>query len=383
MRFLYPLLMFCALGIVLAVFVNENLSADPSKTGETFLKAVHEGQYQVAVDQFGGNACKCPAKGGWVSYLIYSSSQEPNLAFMTGKSFNYSMGKPLAIETSEEAKKGSVPWQAPEDVVIDVKIDFNKNDFMPLFLPVNMAYGKDMSEEELLEFLKDPDSEAWKGFTLRFRPSLEKGAIDRPDASRGIKYNPTEKLQTASKSKSGSSTTATRSTTSSPPANSESGTANTPGKSTSDSTPTGDSTATSHSTATGDSTDTSTGRNAQQTEDNENYVYAPVEDMIRETLGEEGVLYLHPRDPGKVIRADQSTYEIGELEKILPRLQTANLRLHIVRRGQLKNWTVYHFALTDPVLLLSDGKTKTLNNYRPKYDNDKWNPRTPSQVHQR
>lgn len=316
MRFVYPLLMFLALGIVLAIFVSENLKADPNKTMGAFVDAVRSGDYRKAVNQFGGNACRCPAKGGWVSYLIYSSSQEPNLAFMTGHPFEYKAGAAKPIESSDEAKKGSVPWEAPQDVVIDVAIKFDSNKYRPLFLPVFMAYGKEMSEAEFEAFLKDPDAEAWKGFTLRLRPSLVKGAIERPEASKGIKYNPTESLGREPESKDKAKT----------------------GK-------------------------------------EENYVYAPMEDMIRETLGEEGVLYLHPRDPGTVLKEDGSKLAPSKIEERLPRLSRCNLRMHVVRRGQLKQWTVYHVAITDPVLETADGQELVLDNYRPRYDNDKWNPR--------
>lgn len=303
-----------ALGIVLAVFVQDNLGADPAETARAFMNSVKDGKYQEAVNQFGGNACRCPAKGGWVSYLVYSSSQEPNLAFMTGHDFQYSLGKAKSIEASDEAKKGSVPWQSPEDVVIDVDLKFDQN-YQPLFLPVFMAYGKDMTESDFETFLKYPDREAWKGFTLRLRPSLSKGAIERPEASKGIKYNPDKTIgEEASKEQ-------------------------------------------------------------EKEAKDENYVYAPLENMIRETLGEEGVLYLHPRDPGKVSRADGSSISPEEIESKLPRLKRANLRLHVVRRGQLKKWTVYHVAITEPVLVDAKGSEIALENYRPRYDNDKWNPR--------
>lgn len=309
MRYLYPLAMFTALGIVLFTIYNSQVKADPKKTAHHFLTNIKAGNFKEAVEDFGGNACRCPAKGGWVSYLIYSSSQEPNLAFMTGHPFSYSMGEPKEIEASDEAKKGSVPWQSPEDVVIDVKLKFDQTKYSPLFLPVFMAYGKDMSEQEFNKFISDPDEEAWKGFSLRLRPSLVSGAIERPEASKGIKYKPSKAQQ----------------------------------------------------------------EKLKNSKDDENYVYAPLEEMIRETLGEEGVLYLHPRDPGKVVSASGEQYSIHEIESKLPRLASINLRLHIVRRDQLKEWTVYHFALTEPELIMQDGKTIELENYRPRFQDDKWN----------
>lgn len=313
MRYLYPLAMFTALGIVIFTIYNSQVKADPVKTATQFLSYVREGNYKEAVAEFGGNACRCPAKGGWVSYLIYSSSQEPNLAFITGQPFSFNMGQPKAIEASEEAKKGSVPWQSPEDVVIDVQIEFDQKKYAPLFLPVFMAYGKDMSEKEFEEFLKDPDKEAWKGFTLRLRPSLVSGAIDRPESSKGIKYNPT-------------------------------------------------------------------GKSEKTKDDDSSYVYAPLEEMIKETLGEEGLLYLHPRDPASVIKEDGSKYSTKEILDKLPRLKSVNLRLHVVRRDQLKEWTVYHFALTEPRLIRENGTTLDLENYRPRFNDDKWNPKKKKKV---
>ena len=300
------------LGVVLFTIYNTQVKADPGKTARVFLASVRDGNFKTTVKQFGGNACRCPAKGGWVSYLIFASSQEPNLAFMMGQPFDYSVGEVIPIEASEEAKKGSVPWQAPEDAVVDVAIKFDEKKYMPIFLPVNMAYGKDISEEKFKEFIADPDKEAWKGFTLRLRPSLNKGVIDRPKESLGIKYKPSQKLREA-------------------------------------------------------------GSKKKTDENDENYVYAPIEDMIRETLGEEGVMYLHPRDAAEVIKDDKSTYSKAAVLKKLPKLKSVNLRLHIVRRDQLKEWTVYHFTLTEPVLLLANGKSLELNNYRPRYNNDKWN----------
>ena len=310
MRFLYPLILIIVLGVVLLTVYKTDVQADPKETASIFLDAVRAGNYKKAVEEFGGNACRCPAKGGWVSYLIYSSSQEPNLAFATGHPFSYKLGKSTPIESSDEAKKGVVLWQTPQDVVIDARVSFDSKEYMPVFLPVFMAYGKEMTEGQFNEFLTDPDKEAWKGFTLRFRPSLEKGAIERPEASRGIKYNPTFKAKD-SKSKG--------------------------------------------------------------EEDKEAYVYAPLEKMIKETLGEEGVLYLHPRDPGKVVKEDGSALASQEVLEKLPRLKSFNLRLHVVRRAQIKKWTVYHFALTEPELILENGKSLRLKNYRPRYGDEGWN----------
>src|SRR6202042_1443822 len=102
-------------------------------------------------------------------YLIYVSGQEPNLACITGHQFSIAGAKTTPITND---KQSFVPWEKPEDRIVDVQVSFDPKIYQPLFLPLPMAYEKKMTEQELNQFLRDPDKDAWKGFTLRLRPSL-------------------------------------------------------------------------------------------------------------------------------------------------------------------------------------------------------------------
>ncbi|MBZ0184900.1 MAG: hypothetical protein K8F91_01520, partial [Candidatus Obscuribacterales bacterium] len=263
------------------------------------------------VEMFGGNACQCPKKGGWISYLVYASSEEPNLAFMIGHPFDFRIEKSTILKASVESGKGTLPWQQPQDVIIDVLIEFKKG-YQPYFLPLKTAYGLPLSREELENFEKDPDSNSWKGFTLRLRPSLEDGSLARPEDSKGIKYKPKEDNPRSTEVKT-------------------------------------------------------------EPDFDDSYVYASVDKAIKEALGEKASAYLHPMDPGEIINNDGTKLTKKELEKLLPRLKSTRLRLHIVRRGQLKDWTVYHFALMNPVLAGKNGFSLPLKDYRPKIRKEKWN----------
>lgn len=214
-------------------------------------------------------------------------------------------------------RKALLPWQKPEDTAVDVPITFNAKVYSPMFLPLPMAYGQSMTEDELKEWLKDPDKDAWKGFTLRFRPSLKPGAIAPPDEPlppeaatefQDIKNKVIEAHEHDHDKK--------------PPE------------------------------------ETST------------------EDAVKQALGAKATQYLKPKDAGPVV--DQSGKPIaGEtIESMLPRLKSAILRLHVVRRGSVNEWTIYHFGLVDPVLLLADGtELKLVHDRRPSYL-----PKDPTQV---
>lgn len=282
MRYAYPLLFILLAIISASTWIYSLAFADPKDEAITFLTDIKSGVLAKSVKHFGGNACRCPAKGGWGSYLIYQSGQEPNLAFLTGHDFELGTAKATQMQNT---KPYVVPWERPEDYAVDVPISFDAIKYSPLFLPLPMAYGKKMTEAEFEKFLQDPDKDAWKGFTLRFRPGVHPGAIAPP----------TEAM---------------------PPETATEFEALNPDK-----------------------------PKAKETE-----IPELTEDAIRKTLGADSTEYLHPADPGPVIKADGSAIPIEQIEARLPRLKSATLRLHVVRRGQIKDWTIYHFGFMYPVL---------------------------------
>src|SRR5262249_47125002 len=121
MRVFYVLFLMIVLAVVVITLFRTNSEADPKLTEKQFLEFVQKGDYKNTVEQFGGNACRCPKKGGWVTYLIYASAQEPNLAFMMDKPFAFGDGTVTPVKTKKPGS-ANLPWEVPEDVVVDVPI---------------------------------------------------------------------------------------------------------------------------------------------------------------------------------------------------------------------------------------------------------------------
>ncbi len=298
MRFAYPLFMLVLLALIVSSWFSFNVYSDPKLTAVNFMQAVGQGDLVKAVKLFGSNACRCPAKGGWVSYLIYKSGQEQNMAFLVGHPFQ--LGAPSVIPMLNK-KKALLPWQKPEDCAVDLPIKFDDKIYMPYFLPLKMAYGKDMTEKEFNEFLRDPDKEAVKGFTLRLRPSLAAGAIAPPM----VKVPPDLTSEfIALRTTNSQATVASKSASSS----------------------------------------------------GERTVSGITEEDIKAALGPDATAYLTPRDPGKVLINEKQAMPIEEIATKLPRLRSAVARLHVVRRGKLNNWTVYHVAVLFPTMRLNNGR---------------------------
>lgn len=337
MRILYPLLLLGILAIVLFTMMSGRSESNPTDTARQFLTLAQKGDYKGTVEMFGGNTCRCPKKGGWVSYLVYASAQEPNLAFIMGRPFSYGNLKETPIKHADKNQVTILPWQKPEDVVVDLEISFDQSRYAPLFLPLKMAYGIPMTQSEFKNFASNPDKECWKGFTLRLRPSIAAGAIERPEASKGIEYKPTEKAKEVN---------ADQSLTSEDKRNllivrsKGKDLALSAGKS------------------------EKKDKDEKEEESDDSFIYASVEDAIKETLGEEVAQYLHPRDAGLVKLEDGKELSPVEIEKQLPHLQSARLRLHIVRREKLRKWTVYHMGILDPVLSMPDGSSFPLKSYK-------------------
>ncbi len=170
------LLLFCCCLLVLsgiAWFYFDNYKEnDPIYIAKEFLCSISKGDIKKAKSYFGGK-CACLVPGGWVSYLLYKSGQEPNLAYLVGKNFpieNFCKGPEISEPQDPFTKLCRVT----------VPITFSE-DTRPYFLPVKMAFGKTMDESEFLHFSNDPYKEWQKGFTLRIRPSISKGTINQPN----------------------------------------------------------------------------------------------------------------------------------------------------------------------------------------------------------
>jgi hypothetical protein len=313
MRILFPLIFAIFLFLVFSSWKHVVVDTDPRAEALTFLKDVSQGGLAKTVKHFGGNTCRCPAKGGWGSYLIYQSGAESNLAFMTGHPF--ATGTPSAHVLVND-RPALLPWQKPQDYVIDVPIAFDAHAYAPLFLPLPMAYGDKMTKDQLDDFIKDPDKDAWKGFTLRMRPSIEPGAIAPPKEP--LPEDAADEFKDLKK-----------------PAEDKD----------------------------------SKNKTAEEKDD------ASTEEAVKKALGADAAKYLKPKDAGPVVDADGKVIPADKVAALLPHLRSAIMRLHVVRRGEVNDWTIYHFGLMYPVLDFNDGReVKLTHDRRPD-----WLPKDPTQ----
>ena len=317
MRFIYPAIVLSVFALSMVLLVMNTVFVSPKEEAFAFLENVRDKDLTRAVKRFGGNVCRCPAKGGWGSYLIYVSAQEPNLAFTVGRKFSWS--EPTIHKVNHPKKSKSVVfWEQAEDTVVDVPVKFEKSD-RPYFLPLKMAYGYKMTEDELNEFAKDPDHEAYKGFYLRLRPSIEKDAIQ--PAKGAISEEAELEFQALIKDKSRL---------------------------------------------------LKKDKDAIEIERRQNEQAAQ---ELREMFGDEAANYVEPKDAGPVVKADGTEMSRQEIEKLLPRLDSCLIRLHVVRKGQLREWTIFHFAVIANVLDLADGnQMKMKHSQAPGYSMDEVRP---------
>ena len=284
MRVIVPLFLIGCFLIVLFQAFRSDQPSDPSRHALSFVKQVQNNDYGKVVEAFGGNVCRCPAKLGWVSYLIYSSGEEPNLACLMGRDFETG---PLEVKAMKSDTKNFSVLDRPEDFEVSIPLRFNQ--YRPLFLPLDMAYGYDMSSEQFEQFLANPDHETYKGLTLRMRPSLDKGTVEQPEAATRL----ANRQKAAAK------------------------------------------------------------RN--QTIDHQAQGDRPDQAQLEKELFGDAARYNTPKDAGAVKLADGTMLSKEAIAARLPRLKSARLRLHMVRRDQRQPFTVFHFVIADPVLTMAAG----------------------------
>ena len=177
-------------GILIAtiVILVTTLGTEPS-TDEAgiFLDKLQQGDRHSVVTQFGDNTCHCQPRGGYVAFLKYESGENDNLAFLYAHKFKAGTDmKTREVPTVEKFQGSSLPWEHPESTEVDVPLSFDKNEYSPYFLPLDMAYGHPVKEADLDAFSKDPSKEFWTSLALRLRPSLDKGVVApaAPDADK-------------------------------------------------------------------------------------------------------------------------------------------------------------------------------------------------------
>jgi hypothetical protein len=326
----FTLILVCV-GIFLIIgFTALKISPDedtPVKYAKHFLNHLQDGDYPHAVASFGGNICRCPADLGWVSYLIYGSGEDPNLAFMMGKRFVRGGITFKKIESAVDKSKLTLT-ERPQDFEVDVPLSFDPAIYAPYFLPLDMAYGLPIKVTDFDSFLAYPDKDSWKALTLRMRPSLAAGTVAIPaDAKAQIDHYIKDKKDREKEKQ----------------AQEEKGNKNA-----------------------GQSDNQSPGNEKSATE------IAPAEiaaGLAKEALASSAEnKYLVPKDAGAVIGDDGKALPQESVANRLPRLKAATLRMHMVRRDPVQPFTVFHFVISDPVLLVPEKqgyRQVVLNNFKP------------------
>lgn len=171
------LLLPLALFLIVGVFAL-NGSEPPTEEATVFLNTLRKNDIEAALFEFGDNTCHCAPEGGYISYLQYASGNNPNIAFLLGQ--NFSEGKATYEPLPYNGEQYVFPWDKPEDMLVRVPIQFDAVT-SPYFIPLDSAYGFEISEDEMNKFLQHPE-EGWKrAFTLRLRPSLKPGFIPARD----------------------------------------------------------------------------------------------------------------------------------------------------------------------------------------------------------
>lgn len=303
----------------------------PVKYARRFINSVQDGDYRHAVGSFGGNICRCPADLGWVSYLIYGSSEEPNLAFMMGKRFIHTQTTFKKLDVPVDKSK-QTPFEKPQDFEVDVPISFEPSIYAPYFLPLDMAFGLPMKSTDFEAFLADPDKDSWKGLTLRMRPSLAAGTVAIPaDAKAHIdtyirdkKRKEKEEREYRQKTGGGESRDQT----------------------------------TDQDSSAGHTTDSE----AQSDEEKARQL---ARNAVAEAADEK---YVMPKDAAAVLKDDGTPVPVAEIEARLPKLTSAVLKLHMVRRDPTQPFTVFHFVVSDPVLSVPENggfRRLILKNFKP------------------
>jgi hypothetical protein len=179
MRIIYVLFLSICLAAITFVVLNDKFAPPLEPTVTQFLETIKAGEVSSALLYFGDISCSCPPKEGYGAYLKYESGLEPNLAFLVGH--NFQVG-PLAKTELHEKFRYTFPWEKPTSFSVSVPLLFEAARYSPIFLPLSLAFGRNLELAEFQKFIDNPNLDCSRGLTLRLRPSLEPGLIKLPQA---------------------------------------------------------------------------------------------------------------------------------------------------------------------------------------------------------
>ncbi len=174
MRTIYVLFLLICLSAISFVVLNDKFAPPLEPTVNQFLDTIKQGEVSSALLFFGDISCSCPPKDGYGAYLKYESGLEPNLAFLVGHDFE---AGPQSKTELHEKFRYTFPWEKPVSFSVSVPLRFEPTRYSPVYLPLPMAFGRDLSLAEFQKFIDNPNLDTSRGLTLRLRPSLGPGLI--------------------------------------------------------------------------------------------------------------------------------------------------------------------------------------------------------------
>jgi hypothetical protein len=175
MRNIHFLLFFILFAIAAVGVLSEMANQDPRGEARKFLSLVKEGAVQKALGEFGDNTCHCAPKGGYGSYFKLESGVDPNIAFLKGQEFSEDAKLPMVPMADKQPYL--FPWDKPETFALDAQVHFNAREKSPYFLPMDTAFGQEITEADLDKFAANPADGGQRAFSLRVRHTLSPGYV--------------------------------------------------------------------------------------------------------------------------------------------------------------------------------------------------------------
>lgn len=183
MSYLRNLVLLAVLILTLNVVLTTLSSEQPQEEAARFLKILQSGDERQTVLQFGDNTCGCQPRGGYVAFIKYESGEPDNLAFAFGHPLKVGEMSQTPVPTRLKNPGGNLPWEKPESREVRIKVQFDPKLYSPYFLPLDMAFGHAVKEEDLKKFCADPAPNFTRELAIRLRPELTAGVVKPPDNS--------------------------------------------------------------------------------------------------------------------------------------------------------------------------------------------------------
>lgn len=179
MTVLRNIVLLAALAVTLFVIFTTLAAEEPTDEANRFLKIIQSGDMHTILLQFGDNTCGCQPRGGYEAFIRFESGEPDNLAFLMGKQFSFHHLTQKWVPTRAKFQGGNLPWENPESNEVRAELKFDQ-DYKPVFLPMDMAFGYPVKQEDLEKFCNDPSEHFERQIALRLRPDVKEGVVGPP-----------------------------------------------------------------------------------------------------------------------------------------------------------------------------------------------------------